>query len=70
MFKINYVLSEKFAPNGQPIRFKSTGQELLKTEAGVKRFLDTMKPFVSVTIVDTVSGKDITSEFPYERPKN
>jgi len=63
MFKIEYVVAEKFAPNGEIIRLPSSGQEQLNTELGVQRFIDTMKPFKRITIVDIDTGKDITNRF-------
>jgi hypothetical protein len=62
-FKISGVYGEKFAPNGSMIRLPSSFNMYLKSESGVTRFIEDMKPFRSITVYDVVEGRDRSQEF-------
>ncbi len=63
MFEITGVYDSKFVNAGQSVRSKSTFKQYLNTEEGVMRFLDEMKPFVSVAVKDMDANKDVTEYF-------
>ena len=65
MYKIDFVLAEKYAPNGQAIRLSSVGKELLKSSVGVQRLIETLQPFKSIRI--TLEGVDVTKQFIKEK---
>ena len=67
MFEITGVYDNKFISAGQVVRNKSTFKQYLNTEEGVMRFLDEMKPFVSVVVKDVDADKDVTEYFLGEK---
>ncbi len=63
MFEITGVYDNKFITGGQVVRNKSAFKQHLNTEEGVMRFLEEMKPFVSVAVKDLEANKDATEYF-------
>jgi hypothetical protein len=61
LYNIEGVYGEKFA-GGEVIRMKNSFKIQLTTAKGVERFIEEMKPFYSIKIVD-INKNDITNEF-------
>lgn len=63
MYELTGVMGERLHSEGHVLRMKSTFKIQLKSDEGVKRFIDEQTPFAEIKIVDLETGEDKTGEF-------